>query len=134
VGRGTLTADADAIRIALDALLENAAAYTSPTGTIEIRSHAEDDEVVIEVADDGPGIPDEALSRIFERFGRVDLARTRAEGGVGLGLAIVDTIAKAHGGRCAVRSTEDGTLFSVHLPDWRASTSTSVREATRTSR
>jgi signal transduction histidine kinase len=134
VAAGTLAADTDAIRIALDALLENAVAYTSPTGTIEIRSHSVYDEVVIEVADDGPGIPDEALSRIFERFGRIDSARTRAEGGVGLGLAIVDTIAKGHGGRCAVRSTEDGTVFSIHLPYWRASESASVREPTRTSR
>jgi signal transduction histidine kinase len=133
VAAGTLAADTDAIRVALDALLENAVAYTSPTGTIEIRSHAVYDEVVIEVADDGPGIPGEALSRIFERFGRIDSARTRAEGGVGLGLAIVDTIAKAHGGRCAVRSTEDGTVFSVYLPYWRALASASVREPTRTS-
>jgi signal transduction histidine kinase len=134
VAAGTLSADPDVVRVAIDALLENAVAYTAPDGTIEISSRAEGAEIAIEVADDGPGIPDEALSRIFERFGRIDSARTRTEGGVGLGLAIVDTIAKAHGGRCTLRSTEEGTVFSVHLPDWRASVSASVREPTRTSR
>jgi signal transduction histidine kinase len=134
VAAGTLAADPDAIRVALDALLENAVEYTSSHGAIEVRSRSDGDDVVIEVADDGPGIAGEALSRIFERFGRVDSARTRAEGGVGLGLAIVDTIAKAHAGRCAVRSTEDGTVFAVQLPGWRASAFGSTFEPTRTSR
>jgi signal transduction histidine kinase len=120
VAAGALTADADAIRIALDALVENAVEYTSPEGTIELRSHSVANAVVIEVADDGVGIAAEELSHIFERFARIDAARTRTEGGAGLGLAIVDTIAKAHAGRCEVRSTEAGTVFSIQLPGWRA--------------
>jgi signal transduction histidine kinase len=132
VDPGTLIADADALRIALDALLENAVKYTSPQGAIEIRSRGAGDEVVIEVSDDGCGIPDEARSRIFERFGRADPARSRTEGGVGLGLSIVDTIARAHAGRCEVWSAESGTVFSVHLPGWRPSGSVSLVEAART--
>ena len=64
------------------------------------------------------GVPAEALSRIFDRFGRADSARTRAAGGVGLGLAITDAIAKAHGGSCSVRSTETGSTFALRLPNF----------------
>jgi len=59
---------------------------------------------VIEVQDEGCGVPAEALQRIFDRFGRADAARTRAAGGVGLGLAIVDAIAKGHGGAAPSRA------------------------------
>jgi two-component system sensor histidine kinase SenX3 len=75
---------------------------------------------VIEVSDEGMGVPNEALSRIFERFARADAARSRAQGGVGLGLAIVDTIVKAHGGRSSVRRNGRGSTFAVHLPAFRA--------------
>jgi len=117
---GTLRADPEAIRRALDALLENAVKYTAPYGAIEIRARGAGGDVVIEVLDDGCGIPDDALERIFERFARADAARTRAQGGVGLGLAIADAIAKAHGGRCTVRSDERGTTFALRLPRWSA--------------
>jgi signal transduction histidine kinase len=134
IDAGTVLADADAIRIALDALLENAVKYTSPQGSIEIRSRGDGDGVVIEVADDGCGIPDEARSRIFERFGRADPARSRTEGGVGLGLSIVDTIARAHDGRCEVSSDEEGTVFAIHLSRWRASASFPLSASAGTSR
>ena len=61
-------------------------------------------------------MPDEALARIFDRFARADAARTRSAGGVGLGLAIVDAIAKAHGGRCTVQNTGHGSIFALQLP------------------
>ncbi|MGZ4388659.1 MAG: sensor histidine kinase, partial [Gaiellaceae bacterium] len=110
-----------ALRSALDALLENAVKYTEPGESIELRSRAEAEGVVaIEVADGGRGVPPEAVGRIFERFARADAARTRATGGVGLGLAIVDAIAKAHGGRCSVYSDDEGATFALRLPDFRS--------------
>jgi signal transduction histidine kinase len=114
--RGHLTADPHALRTALDALLENAVAYTDPHDLIELSSRADAIGVVIEVADEGRGIPAEALNRIFEPFARADAARSRAHGGVGLGLAIVDTIAKAHGGRCTVEGQGKGVVFTLRLP------------------
>jgi signal transduction histidine kinase len=112
---GELRADPEAVRAALDALLENAVRYTDAGGTIELSSHARGDELAIEVADDGPGIPAEVVSRIFDRFARGDAARTRTEGGVGLGLAIVDAIARAHSGTCTVTTSSAGSVFSLNL-------------------
>ena len=114
---GQLLVDADRLRAALDALLENAVKYSSPGAAIELRARAcGPGEVVIDVEDEGCGVPPEALSRIFERFARADSARTRTTGGAGLGLAITDAIAKAHGGSCSVASTELGSVFSLRLP------------------
>ena len=113
---GTVTADAEAIRIVLDALLENAVRYTEPMDVIELRAHQEGTETVIEIVDHGCGIDPESMDRIFERFARTDVARGRDKGGVGLGLAIVDAIAKAHGGRCSARSSRGETVFALHLP------------------
>ena len=113
---GILRADPEQLRIALDALLENAVKYTEPGDRIELSSRATGTKVAIEVRDDGAGVPDEAHARIFERFARADAARTRAAGGVGLGLAIVDTIVKAHGGRSSVARKEHGSVFSILLP------------------
>jgi signal transduction histidine kinase len=116
VPAGTLQVDEQALRIALDALLENAVKYTEARDAIELRARAAGGWLVIEVEDEGPGVPAQALGRIFDRFARADTARTRAHGGVGLGLAIVDAIAKAHGGTCAVRSAQNGSIFSLRLP------------------
>jgi signal transduction histidine kinase len=114
---GFLTADPERLRAALDALIENAVKYSQDNAAIELSAHsAGTGELAIAVQDEGAGVPDEALGRIFERFGRADAARTRSAGGVGLGLAIVDTIAKAHGGRCTVRSTAHGACFALMLP------------------
>ncbi len=104
---GRLAVDPEGLRAALDALLENAV------------TRASGGDVVIEVADGGEGVPEGALAQIFERFARADAARTRARGGVGLGLAIVDAIAKAHGGRCTVRNAWDGATFALRLPRFR---------------
>jgi signal transduction histidine kinase len=114
---GRIAIDPDRIRTALDALLENAVKYTEAHDAIELRGRLGDDDVVIlEVADQGQGVPAEALERIFERFGRADPARGRAVGGVGLGLAIVDAIAKRHSGRCTVQSSSMGSVFALELP------------------
>lgn len=116
---GTLRADPDRLRTALDSLLENAVKYSDEGAPIELRARAAGAGVVIEVEDEGCGIPPGALDRIFDRFARADAARTRAQGGVGLGLAIVDAIAKAHGGRCFVTASATGSTFSLALPDFR---------------
>jgi signal transduction histidine kinase len=114
---GKLLVDPDRLRAALDALLENAIKYTHEHDAIELRArHAGPGEVLIEVEDEGCGVQEEALARIFERFARADAARTRATGGVGLGLAIVDAIARAHGGRCRAHNTGHGSVFALQLP------------------
>ncbi len=116
VPAGTLVADPQALRTALDALLENAVDHTVAANTIELSAEAAGSEVAIRVSDDGPGIPADALDRIFERFARADSSRSRERGGVGLGLAIVEAIARAHHGRCSVASAGQGTTFTLTLP------------------
>ncbi len=114
---GRLVVDAERLRAALDALLENAVKFTSEHDAIELRAHAgANNMAVIEIEDDGVGVPADALERIFDRFARADSARTRTTGGVGLGLAIVDAIAKSHGGRCTVTSDGEGSTFALQLP------------------
>jgi signal transduction histidine kinase len=115
---GSLRADPETLRNALDALLENAVKHTQVSNAIELSAVASGSEIAIRVADQGSGIPQDAVDRIFERFARADPARTRADGGVGLGLAIVDAIAKAHGGRCTVATSVRGSTFELRLPGY----------------
>jgi len=97
--------------------VNNALTHT-PEGTpVEVRVRPEGDEAVVEVADKGPGLPQDAAERVFERFYRADPARGRANGGTGLGLAIVAAIVAAHGGRVEVQTSVGvGTTFRVRLP------------------
>jgi signal transduction histidine kinase len=127
LARGTLSADEEALRVALDALLENAVKYTAGDDTIELRAAESGGELAIEVLDEGCGIPPESLERIFERFARADPSRTRERGGVGLGLAIVDAIARSHRGGCTVRSTDGRTIFTLRLPRFRAAASVAAQ-------
>jgi signal transduction histidine kinase len=113
LAEGTVRADPDALRAALDALLENAVQHTEPGAVIELRSHAEDGEVTIEVVDEGGGISDEEIGLIFGRFAR---GGDLGGGGLGLGLSIVDAIARSHGGRCGVTSSPRGSTFMLVLP------------------
>jgi signal transduction histidine kinase len=120
---GAVRADRESLRIALDALLENAVKYTEAGDPIELSATAGPDaELELRVADGGRGLAPNERDRIFERFARSDLARSRADGGVGLGLAIVDAIARAHGGRCTVESgaTGPGATFVLRLPGFSA--------------
>jgi signal transduction histidine kinase len=120
VAHGRLAADVDRLRTALDALLENAVKYSEPRTAIELRAvYQGDGWLAIEIEDEGCGVPEAALERIFDRFARADPARTRSAGGVGLGLAIVDTIAKAHGGTSTVASARKGSIFALCLPGFR---------------
>jgi signal transduction histidine kinase len=98
-------------------LLENALRHTPSGGRISLRVAPEGDEVALVVADTGAGIAPEHLPRLFERFYRADVARSRATGGTGLGLAICAWIAEAHGGRLSVESDVDvGTSVTFRLP------------------
>jgi signal transduction histidine kinase len=117
VAETTVLGDRDRLAVALDALLENAVAYTTPGDRIEVSARLEDGGVVLAVADSGCGIQDSDLRRIFQRFGRAEPHRSRPTGGLGLGLAIVQAIAEAHGGSVTVQSTfGHGSEFEVHLP------------------
>jgi two-component system phosphate regulon sensor histidine kinase PhoR len=102
---------------ALVNLLDNAINYSREKSEIQISAALKDKELRISVQDHGIGIPKEHLSRLFERFYRVDKARSRELGGTGLGLAIVKHIAHAHGGHVSVDSTlGKGSTFSLNLP------------------
>jgi two-component system, OmpR family, phosphate regulon sensor histidine kinase PhoR len=98
-------------------LVDNAIKY-SPAGTaVSVSATVRDDEVALEVADHGSGIDRRHLPRLFERFYRVDKARSRDAGGTGLGLAIVKHISQVHGGRVTVDSTPGvGSRFTLFLP------------------
>jgi len=98
-------------------LLDNAIKYTLPGGTIQLNVRTRNGKAVMEVIDTGIGIPAGALPHVFERFFRVDKARSRDIGGAGLGLAIVKSICVAHGGQIEVESAESkGSCFKVELP------------------
>jgi two-component system, OmpR family, sensor kinase len=105
------------LRQVVDNLLTNALVHT-PAGTpVHVRLAAEDERVVLEVSDEGPGVPADEADRIFERFHRIDRSRARSQGGVGLGLAIVRSVVEAHGGAVRYRPRlGGGSVFRVSLP------------------
>ena len=109
-------ADEEALAQILDNLVDNAIKYTPPGGRVTARWEADEREVCMEVEDSGVGIPARDLPRVFERFYRVDKARSREMGGTGLGLAIVKHMAQAMQGGVSVRSEGEGTTFRVCLP------------------
>jgi len=112
-----LYADETWLRAALDALLENAVQHTAEYDLIELSARGEADDVVLSVSDGGAGIDPTVLERIFERFARADVSRSRREGGVGLGLSIAAAIARAHDGSCAARNAPvGGAVFELRLP------------------
>ena len=111
-------ADGDQIRQVYINLIDNSIKYGSDDGTIKLRFYDMDENMLCEVADDGPGIEEKHLPRLFERFYRVDKARDRHAGGTGLGLSIVKHILDAHGQSINVRSRigeNSGTTFSFTL-------------------
>lgn len=112
-----IRADEVRLREVLDNLLDNAVKYSSKGGEIRLSAARRDYEIVLGVSDDGIGISQEDLPRIFERFYRADKARSRELGGTGLGLAIVKHIAQLHGGRVEAESEPGrGTTVRVLLP------------------
>ena len=113
----TVFADKEKIKQVLDNLVENASKYGKQNGTIVASIYRTDDHhLLIEISDDGIGIDEEHLPRIFERFYRTDAARSRDKGGTGLGLAICKHLIEAHGETIHVRSTPDvGTTIGFTL-------------------
>ena len=98
-------------------LVDNAVKYSPVGSAVDVTLEERADEIVISVLDEGPGVSREHLPRLFERFYRVDKARSRDLGGTGLGLAIVKHIAQVHGGRVSVDSVVGrGSTFRIHLP------------------
>jgi len=115
-----LTADGDPERVhqVVANLLENAVRFTPSGGTVEVRARRNPSGIVIEVVDEGPGIPDGDVERVFERFYRADQSRTASAGGAGLGLAIAQWIVGLHGGEIRPeRRDPRGCRMVVTLPD-----------------
>ncbi|HEY4485937.1 MAG TPA: phosphate regulon sensor histidine kinase PhoR, partial [Nitrospiria bacterium] len=112
-----IMADADRLIEALTNLMDNAVKYTPEGGRITVEAAAADGGAAIHVSDTGIGIPAREIPRLFERFYRVDRARSRDLGGTGLGLSIVKHIVEAHGGKVTVESEAGkGSRFTVTLP------------------
>ncbi|HTM27521.1 MAG TPA: ATP-binding protein [Vicinamibacterales bacterium] len=115
-----VSGDPSKLQDAIRNLLENATNHSPEGGRIEMRARREGSHVVLSVADEGPGIPDADLTRVFERFYRVDKSRTRAgkdPGGTGLGLSIVRHLIELHGGRVtAANRSPRGAVFTIDLP------------------
>jgi two-component system OmpR family sensor kinase len=115
--RALVTGDELRLRQVLANLLANACTHTPPGTSVTVAVAARDDGVVVEVADDGPGLTRDEAAHVFERFWRADTSRARASGGSGLGLSIVAAITEAHGGRAEVESAPGaGATFRVWLP------------------
>jgi two-component system, OmpR family, phosphate regulon sensor histidine kinase PhoR len=113
----SMRGDRAQLGLLLSNLLDNALRYTPAKGTVCVRLDATESRAMLQVADTGEGIPARELSRVFERFYRVDKARARQTGGTGLGLAIVRHVAEAHGGTVRVDSELGrGSTFTVALP------------------
>lgn len=115
--RSVVQGDRRQLASAIGNLLENAVKYSDPGDVVQVRVRRDEDAVVIAVTDEGVGIPRRDLDRVFERFYRVDRARSRSTGGTGLGLSIVRHVASNHGGAIAVDSIEgEGSTFALRLP------------------
>jgi len=113
-----LTVTGDPVKLArvLNNVLKNAAAYSSPGTEITIAAEERENQVVIEITDCGPDIPESSLGTIFDKFYRLDEARTSDTGGAGLGLAIAREIVALHGGTISARSGGGTTVFTIALP------------------
>jgi len=111
--------DRSQLEMAVSNLIENAINYSPDSTKVAIVLICKDELVEISVTDQGIGIPEKEIERIFERFYRVDPARSRATGGTGLGLSIVKHVATNHGGDISVWSNEgSGSTFTIRLPEF----------------
>jgi two-component system OmpR family sensor kinase len=109
--------DRDRLRQVIDNLLANVRAHTPVDARLQVTLEPNGSFAILTVADSGPGLDDEQLAHIFERFYRADPSRARSSGGAGLGLAIVSAVVEAHGGEVEVESIPgEGTTFRIRLP------------------
>jgi signal transduction histidine kinase len=116
-GATIVHADPAKLHDALRNLVVNAITYSPEQSTIGVEATLVDGRMTISVSDEGPGIPDDHLTRVFERFYRVDKSRARDPGGTGLGLAIVKHLVELHGGRVHVENNpRAGARFIITLP------------------
>ena len=114
---GTVWADPDRMRQVLDNLFENSLRYTAPGGRVHLHAHADGGRLHLHLDDSAPGVPDDALARLAERFYRVDAARSRAHGGAGLGLALCRRLLEAQGGTLAfAHAPIKGLRVTITLP------------------
>jgi len=128
-----LRGDERQLASAVGNLVENAVKYSHAGGVVQVRTRLDDTAVEVMVADQGVGIPSRDLDRVFERFYRVDKARSRETGGTGLGLAIVRHVATNHGGEVLVSSQEgEGSTFVLRLPASLVVPTTSLAQADHT--
>ena len=115
-----IEADPTKMHDALRNLIENAVNYSAEGGRIELHAQIFEDRALLSVGDYGPGLPEDDLGRVFERFYRVDKSRTRDLGGTGLGLSIVRHLVELHGGKVSVRNRDEGgAIFTIALPQRR---------------
>jgi two-component system OmpR family sensor kinase len=113
----TVTGDRDRLRQIVDNLLANVRAHTPPRASVHVSLARRNGSAEIAVADSGPGMSDDQVAHVFERFYRADASRARASGGVGLGLAIVAAVAEAHGGSVSASADPGhGSTFRIELP------------------
>ncbi|MFI0926155.1 ATP-binding protein [Streptomyces sp. NPDC021012] len=116
MGTALVRADGARLQQVLVNLLANARTHTPPGTKVTARVRTESASVLVDIEDDGPGIPPELLPAVFERFARGDASRSRHAGSTGLGLAIVRAVVLAHGGEVGVESAPGRTVFTVRLP------------------
>jgi two-component system sensor histidine kinase VanS len=112
----TIYADGNKLARVFNNILKNAIAYSDPNSTIEISARNENNQTLISFTNTGKTIPPEKLKMIFEKFYRLDSARSTQTGGAGLGLAISNEIVQAHGGTITATSSNDTTVFTVMVP------------------
>ena len=117
-----MEADPDLLRSAIENVVRNATRYTAEGTTVEVRLERQrlangEAEIIVRVLDSGPGVPDEALQKIFEPFYRLDDARNRQTGGAGLGLSIADRAIRLHGGQLRASNRKEGGLeIEIRIP------------------
>ena len=113
----TVLGDDVRVRQVFSNLLENSLRYTNAGGRLEIRCEVTNDRVTLHFADTAPGVPDDVLPRLFERYFRVDVSRSRAKGGSGLGLCLCRSFVEAHRGTIGAAASDLGGLaVTVQLP------------------